>query len=78
MVADAPKEGMSFEEIGEKIGMTPERARQIYNEAIAKIQRALRKNPELAEALFTHLENCGRRNLRYPKIPEVIEREPDC
>jgi hypothetical protein len=77
MVADAPKEGMSFEEIGEKIGMTPERARQIYNEAIAKIQRLLRKNPELAEALFTHLENSERRNLRYPKIPEAIERDPD-
>jgi sigma-70-like protein len=70
-------EPLSFEEIGEKIGCTTERARQIYAEGMAKIRRKLRSNPDLAEALFMFLDE-RQHCLQCPKTPEVIEREPDC
>lgn len=70
-------EPLSFEEIGEKIGCTTERARQIYEEGMKKIRRRLKANPALAEGLFMYLES-ERRSLQCPKTPEVSEREPDC
>jgi DNA-directed RNA polymerase sigma subunit (sigma70/sigma32) len=46
---------MTFEEIGEKLGMTGQGARKIYRQAMDKIRRRLKSNGELAEGVFTWL-----------------------
>lgn len=69
-------EPLSFEEIGEKIGCTTERARQIYEEGMAKIRRRLRANPALAEGLFMYLDE-RRRNLQCPRVQGSELEGPD-
>lgn len=65
-----PVEVATFREIGREIGVTPARARQIYNEAMWKIRAHLLKNSELGEAMGEHLDDEPQPGLRYPKTPE--------
>ena len=46
---------MTFEEIGEKLGMTGQGARKIYRQAMDKMRRRLTSNAELVEAAFALL-----------------------
>lgn len=61
---------VSFEEIGKEIGVSPERARQIFESGIAKIRQYLKNHPEKSKELFMFFD--GRQpSLQYPKIPEA-------
>jgi hypothetical protein len=51
MQIDDP-ELMTFEEIGEKLGMTGEGARRIYRHAMDKIRRRLKRDPERREDAY--------------------------
>ena len=46
---------MTFEEIGEKLGMTGQGARKIYRQAMDKMRRRLKSNAELVEGAFALL-----------------------
>ncbi len=44
---------MTFEEIGEKLGMTGQGARKIYRQAMDKMRRRLKSNAEAIADAFT-------------------------
>lgn len=67
----------SFEEIGKKVGCTPERARQIYEAGMTKIRDYLRQHPYYAEELFKFLAPREQQNPQCPRIPEGDIPEPD-
>lgn len=46
---------MSYLEISQELGMTPSQVKTIENQAICKIQKALRELPQLKELLSDHL-----------------------
>ena len=46
---------MTFEEIGEKLGMTGQGARKIYRQAMDKMRRRLKSNAEAIADAFTLL-----------------------
>ena len=71
-------EVVSFEEIGRKLRISTERARQIYLSAIYKIRRYLLTHPEFGEAIGSHLDDSRQPGLRYPKTPEQTIHDFDC
>jgi hypothetical protein len=50
------REVATFEEIGEALGVTKQRAKSIYDGAMVKLRRYLKHHPEEAETLWNFLE----------------------
>jgi DNA-directed RNA polymerase sigma subunit (sigma70/sigma32) len=49
-------EVMTWTEIGKRLGVSPQYAQQLYNQAMRKIRNRLRTQQGLAESLYDFLE----------------------
>jgi hypothetical protein len=67
------KNAASFDEIGKEIGVTTERARQIFETGMNKLRQYLLMHPEKGEAMVRFLGGIRRPGPPNPKIPEDFD-----